>query len=396
MHPNFPGQFKHIAKHFADLGHEVVFLCQTHYNRHIKNIQRIKLKGEAGDDKLNSLKLKGIHRAIKLSQQYLIGFKELDKRQWEPDIIISHSGWGCGTYAKQHWPKAYMVGYLEWWFYPQSTIYSYDQNNQELGLNPQISAKHWLKNSLTSLELSTADIIISPTEWQKNQLPKIFQQNCKVIFDGIDTSKFNHNILPDSSITATNPQINITYGTRGMEPIRCFPQFIRSLPSVIKEFPSATIKIAGNDEINYGGNQPAEGTWKKWALKYLEKHKCSHNVTWLGRLSEDKYIEWLKQSSCHVYLSHPYVASWSLLEAIHCCKIIVASDVEPVREFYNENNMILVDHRKTDSLSDCIIKAVSSNSPTPSKEKLGVDRLSIVTCTSAWCNVVDLHVATSD
>ena len=33
LHPNFPGQFKHLAAALASSGHEVKFLCQTHFNR---------------------------------------------------------------------------------------------------------------------------------------------------------------------------------------------------------------------------------------------------------------------------------------------------------------------------------------------------------------------------
>ena len=36
LHPNFPAQFKHLLKPLAQKGHEVVFLCQTHYGRKIE------------------------------------------------------------------------------------------------------------------------------------------------------------------------------------------------------------------------------------------------------------------------------------------------------------------------------------------------------------------------
>ena len=340
------------------------------------------------------MKLKVTRRAIKLSEQYLEGFKELDKRGWEPDIIISHSGWGCGAYAKHHWPNSYMISYLEWWFSPSSTTYTYDKTNSNLGLNLKASTSHWLKNSLTALELSAADKIVSPTEWQRSQLPKIFKQNCSVIFDGIDTNKYNH--LNTGSNLEAKSQLVVTYGTRGMEPLRCFPQFIESLPELIGTFPALTIEIAGNDEINYGGNSPKEGSWKNWAVNYLKNHNCDKKIKWIGRLTEPNYIKWLKSSDCHVYLTHPYVVSWSLVEAIYCCKAIVASDVEPVREFYNQMNMILVDHRQI----DLITKGIASALQTPHKrmpdDRNIMDRTSIGTCLNGWETVTGLNVTTLD
>ena len=106
LHPNFPAQFKHIASHFANKGHDVVFICQSHYNNKIKNIKLFRLKGIYGEEELNSQNPKAIERAMKMGEQYLGGFRELDKQKWHPDIIISHSGWGCGAYAKRTLAKS--------------------------------------------------------------------------------------------------------------------------------------------------------------------------------------------------------------------------------------------------------------------------------------------------
>ena len=151
---------------------------------------------------------------------------------------------------KEHWPKAHVISYSEWWFNPESDVYSYDQNNVYLGLNPQTAEKHWLRNGIISLELLTADIIVSPTEWQKQQLPNLLKRKCKVIFDGIDVEKFKP--LTSTFDTLKGEKI-LSYGTRGMEPMRGFAQFIESIPSITRNVPEVTVEIAGNDEVNYGG-----------------------------------------------------------------------------------------------------------------------------------------------
>ena len=53
--------------------------------------------------------------------------------------------------------------------------------------------------------------------------------------------------------------------------MRCFPQFIKSLPDVVKKNPNVIVEIAGEDTISYGGKTPSQGSWKKWAIDYLEK-----------------------------------------------------------------------------------------------------------------------------
>ena len=391
LHPNFPAQFKNIVKHFSEQNHEIIFICQTNSCKPDKDIKLLVLTGKLGEETLNSLKLDTIQRSFKLANQYRSGFEELVRRNWVPDIIISHSGWGCGAYAKELWPKSHVISYLEWWFDPDSAAYTYNENNSNLGLTKEIGTKHWLRNAILSLEITAADTIISPTKWQKEQLPISLKPRCRVIFDGIDQKKYN-NIKTDAGYEKNKHKL-LTYGTRGMEPMRCFPEFITCLPRIIAKNPNIMVEIAGTDEINYGGKKPSSGSWKNWAKEYLEKYKCQGNIKWIGRLPEEKYISWLKKSSCHVYLTHPFVASWSLIEAIHCCRKIVASDVEAVREFYIKDRMILVDHRNNTLLEEAITSQLQKKSNSPPKPlTLDMDRLGIDTCMSKWDEACGLQL----
>ncbi|WP_071991472.1 glycosyltransferase [Synechococcus sp. CC9616] len=394
LHPNFPGQFKHISHFFASKSNDVIFLCQTHYGRTVKGVKRLCLKGKSGGDFLKNLNLNAPQRALRLAEQYKSAFEELKRQSWAPDIIISHSGWGCGSYAKLFWPHSLTISYLEWWFNPISSVYTYDPKNTELSLTPESVQKHWLRNSLISLELISADKIVSPTIWQKSQLPEILQTKCQVIFDGIDTNKYNMKI---SQNQPSHPLKKfLTYGTRGMEPMRGFSQFIRCIPK-LKDL-QIEIQIAGEDEMNYGGVKPKEGSWKQWAISYLKSRRLDHKVKWIGRLSEKSYINWLQNSSCHVYLTHPYVASWSFVEALHCCRNIVASNVPPVREFCNQqvDGLILTDHRDVNLLAEAIKMALNSNKKTTEITRMGLKRLSSINCLNAWSSVAGLDLATSD
>ena len=219
----------------------------------------------------------------------------------------------------------------------------------------------WRRNQSTALELAASDKIVSPTKWQKDQLPKVFKDLCIVIPDGVNLNLFNPKKLK------RNCQKIITYGTRGMEPMRCFENFIRALPKLLYDIDNVIVQIAGGDGIHYGGRKP-EGfmSWHEWAVNFLKKNNLTHLVEWKGRLKEDKYIEFLKNSSCHVYLTHPFVASWSLGEAIACGIPIVGSDIECVKEFEQyclyRGQLLAVDHRNITKMS-IAIKSQLQNRP---------------------------------
>ena len=393
LHPNFPGQFKHIAKDAAEQGHEVKFLCQTHYGRRLPGVDRVCMKGALGHEARKSKQLDLNDDSKELSLQYRQGFIHLMSQGWEPDIVVSHTAWGCGVFIKEIWPDCYFIGYLEWWFAAESNFFLYDEKNQDLNLSKNKTQKYWLRNECISMELITSDVIISPTHWQKLQLPKGIRPKCRVIFDGIDTDAIKFN---PQSWSIDNPIV--TYGTRGMEPMRGFPQFIKSIPAILNIHPKLKIQIAGEDTVSYGGRPPIEGSWKKWAIKYLEDQKCLDRVEWMGYLKGDEYIDWLSASWCHIYLTHPFVTSWSFVEAIFLGCPLVASNVRPVREIIlNTNNYALVDHREANSIylavKHFIRKPILRNQHASSPAKL--EHMTLKTCLEAWRLVLSGDLSTN-
>ena len=197
--------------------------------------------------------------------------------------------------------------------------------------------------------MAVADDIVSPTDWQRQQLPRHLKDRCRVIPDPIDSNLF----YPDPQKRSSSPIL--TYGTRGMEPMRGFPEFIKCLPRVLKKWPALRVEIAGTDSVNYGGQTPKEGSWKKWALSLLENHNLTDRVSWQGHLPLHAYVNWLKKSWCHVYLSEPFVTSWSFIEACHCGIPIVATRSQATEEFSHLNNSIIqIAHTDEDQLAGAI------------------------------------------
>ena len=354
LHPNFPGQLIRPALVASQLGHEVKFLCHTHYGRNLKGVQRITLKGKLGENALAKQKLKGEQKTLALANQYLQAMQELARGGWTPDVVVSHSGFGCGLHSSLVWPNTRRVAYVEWWFASESKLITFDKNNSWWS-GPGDGLGLRARNMPLALELTEADELVCPTNWQKEQLPVALQKRCRVIPDGIDLNRFK----PQRENRAETPLL--TYGTRGMEPMRGFPEFIEALPEVLNAHPTLEVEIAGEDRICYGGSAPNEGSYGVWAEKRLKQWIEASRVRFVGRVSAAEYPSWLQRSWMHVHLTRPFVASWSLLEAMAsgCC--LIASDTEPVREFVGPNSAALVDFRTKGWLNPAVTNLLSDD-----------------------------------
>lgn len=359
LHPNFPAQFKEPASTAVKQGNNVRFLCQTHFNNTIEGVERIRLKGSCSKEYLDSVKIEGFDRTQELAIQYRYAMNNFKINNYYPDLVISHSGWGCGLFAKEVWPKSKLITYFEWWYGDSdSELYKYNISNQWLDYSPEIIAQLWQKNQAISMELAVADTIVTPSYWQLKQLPKVFTSNAQVINESVEEDIYKAKLK--NHARNKNNNLTITYGTRGLEPMRCFPEFINELPNILRKFNNIKISIAGRNEIYYGGKKPIlngrKATWVAWAKHNLQKHNVLEKVEFVGALSREQYITWLAESDLHVYLTTPFVGSWSLKDAVALEKNIIASDVEPVQEYCQNANALLTDHRKPGFLLEALVK----------------------------------------
>ena len=178
--------------------------------------------------------LKGEQHTLALAEQYLEGMRSLAKDGWEPDVVVSHRGWGCGLHSSLVWPNAKRIAYVEWWFAAQSSLYTFDTTNK-WWTGPGDGHGLRARNMPLALELSEADELITPTRWQRQQLPDALQKRCRVIPDGVDLKRFRK----DRQQRASTPLL--TYGTRGMEPVRGFPEFVGLFRLVLESHPTLNV-----------------------------------------------------------------------------------------------------------------------------------------------------------
>ena len=169
LHHNFPAQFRFLALSLADLGHEVVFLSERNNIGALSSVRQISVL-----DKNNQYKNASFQGQISCAERFRQALIDLRNEGWYPDVIVSHSGWGCGLHVSEIFPKARQIVYVEWWFANNSADYTFDPDNAWWSYSNKLASSFVVKFTL-ALELAEADVV-APTLWQKNQLPESFSR----------------------------------------------------------------------------------------------------------------------------------------------------------------------------------------------------------------------------
>lgn len=208
--------------------------------------------------------------------------------------------------------------------------------------------------------LSECDAAISPTKWQRSRFPKWAQDKIQVIHEGLDLRELKAVKprplgIPSQGLKLKKGMPIITYSSRYLEPVRGFHYFMEALPAILAARPDAHAIIMGQDagifNIGYGRENPAGMSWRQTMEKKLGNRVDWSRVHFLGMLDRRLYLAMLKLSACHVYLTTPFILSWSFLEAAALGLPIVASNTAPVREFDNLQGIDLVGFDDVDGLA---------------------------------------------
>lgn len=332
IHQNFPGQFGHLTKVWSQrpgwdvraLGSEKApglpgfnglvryqLARQPHAHQHpyLRQMEAATLHGQAA-----------VRAMLQLKQQ---GFT--------PDVIVAHPGWGETLYAKDVFPDARLVHLCEWYYNAEGADLGFDP---EFPLSLDDRTRIRTLNALHTLNLTNCDVGISPTHWQKSRHPEIFQPKITVQHEGIDTRALGPDpkasITTLSGITLKAGDPVITYVARNLEPYRGFHIFMRALERIQKAHPTCHAVIVGGDGVSYGRKPKDAPNWREQMLREVTLDPT--RTHFVGRLPHAQYVRVLQVSAAHVYLTYPFVLSWSLLEAMACGVPILGSNTAPVRE----------------------------------------------------------------
>jgi glycosyltransferase involved in cell wall biosynthesis len=351
IHQNFPGQFKFLAPALVKQGHKV--LGMTMQKTEAKDWQGVTLVPYTASRGTTA----NVHPWVSDFETKTIRgeacFKaalQLKANGFVPDVIIAHHGWGESLFLKEVWPQAKLANYCEFFYHPQGADVGFDLEFPPT--DPGDACRLRLKNLNNLLHFEVADAGISPTHWQASTFPEGFRQKITVVHDGIDTVA----VAPNAAVGLTLKKADgqdlpltrqdevITFVNRNLEPYRGYHVFMRALPELLKRRPHARVLIVGADDVSYGARptqaQNGGTKWKDIFANEVRPHISDadwQRVHFLGHVPYQYFIPLLQLSSVHVYLTYPFVLSWSLLEAMSAGCAIVASDTQPLHEAIAHN-----------------------------------------------------------
>ncbi|WP_283643879.1 glycosyltransferase [Marinovum algicola] len=360
IHQNFPGQYKHLAPALAARGDQVVALTPK-VDKVTKwqgvTILPYKYQGKPA---------RGLHPwLVDFETKFIRGqscyraARALRERGFTPDVILAHYGWGESLFLKDVWPEARLGLYCELYHTADYPFVGFDP--EFTGSAPEADALRLrMKNLNNRLHFEIGDAGISPTAFQADTFPPEMRQRITVVHDGIDTAQVTADdtarlALPDGSEVTPEDEV-ITFINRNLEPYRGYHVFMRALPELLRRRPRAQVVLIGGDQVSYGAKAPDGQTWKQVFIDEVRGQIPDADwarVHFLGRVPYDTFLSFMRVSRAHVYLTYPFVLSWSLLEAMSAGAPIVASDTEPVREVLsNGETGLLVDFFDREALVD--------------------------------------------
>jgi len=354
LHPNFPAQFRHVATILAqNPKNQVVFGTKTENNNTIPGVRKVMYAPNRDAHPNTHHYLRSTEDAVLQGQAVYRMCIELKASGFVPDLICGHSGWGPTLFVKDIFPNAPLLSYFEWYYNARGSDADFDPDEP---LSADDFPRLRTKNTPIMLDLVNCDWGLSPTQWQKSQFPPIFQPKITALHDGVDTNFFKPE--PNAKLVLPNLDLShvdelITYVARGMEPYRGFPQFIETLAYVQERRPNCHAVIVGENRVCYGKAAPAGITFKDMMLEKFPLDLSRVHFT--GGLPYGQYLKVIQASSVHVYLTRPFVLSWSMIESMSTGCLVLGSDTAPVREVIRDGeNGLLVDFFNPKKIADRI------------------------------------------
>ncbi len=362
VHDDGPGQFGALGRSLSRAGWPVTFASRGEVR--IPGCRSLTYGPRRAPSERTHPYAQAFDRAVLNAQGFAASALAAARSGLAPDIVMSHAGPGAGLFARDIFRGVRTVAYAEWWYahpapdlhylgVPQSDLAGPDQAMVERG-----------RNAAMALEISSADAAVSPTLFQADRFPAALRPGIAVRHDGIDTGVFRpaaartgdpHCPAPLKRLPPGTPLV--TYATRGMEPHRGFPHLMAALPEIQAVSPDALIAIAGAPSVAYGTDRMRRVDWlaEGLATPGLDRDR----VVLLGPLPKASYLWLLRRSDAHVYLTVPFVLSWSMLEAMATACPLVLSDTPPVTEFADAESALLVDMRDKAALAASVRRVLA-------------------------------------
>lgn len=349
VHQNFPAQFRHLAPGLRAAGHEVAAIGNRTDLAADADLLYLPAGGSVGEAlREANVELRfqrQLHQGRLVAQQ----LQALARRGWRPDVVVGHPFWGDLLFLDDVFPTVPLVALMEMDLLGVPLLEAARLGGAGIGL------LQWA----TFQAARRMAIGLTATAFQRSTFPTWLQPRIGVIHEGVDLQRCSPSPvsslrLPDGTVLRSGEPL-ITFAVRALEPLRGFDTFLRALPPLLAGHPRLRVVICGEDRCSYGLPPQGGGSWKQRLLAELGRQLDPRRVLFAGLLPYASLLDLFRLSWAHVYLTAPFVLSWSLLEAMACGALLVASRTAPVQELIAHGQQgLLVPFDDAAALAACL------------------------------------------
>jgi glycosyltransferase involved in cell wall biosynthesis len=352
VHNTFPAQFGHIAAHLVRTrGWRCSFVSQTEPGE-VEGIRKIQYRPAGGATERTHYFARTFENALAHATGVYVACRPLRLRL-KPDLIVGHSGFGSTLFLPELWPEAPVVNYFEYFYRPRESDIDF---RPDFPVDEADVLRSRARNAMILLDLEYCAAGYSPTEFQRSLFPDAYQHKLRVLHDGIDTELWRRHEVERPEWLPEGKQL-VTYVSRGLEAMRGFDIFMRMAKLVYEAEPDVVFAVVGADRVAYGGDLKyiAEPTFKEHVL--AQDDYDLERIRFLGNVAPQELARLVSLSDLHVYLTVPFVLSWSLLDAMACGCPVLASGTAPVGEIVRDGESgVLRDFFDVEGLADAALE----------------------------------------
>lgn len=362
VHQNYPGQYKHLVSSLrARREGRVVFITQSEGSGPEGLERVVYAPGHPPSVTCHPYTVE-IDRAVRTGLAVAEAARTLKAKGFSPDLVVGHNGWGEMLFLKDIFPDAPVLSYFEFYYHAA---------NVDVGFDPEFGAnadplRLRTRNAVTLMGFDAADWGNTPTHWQRRLHPPEMRPRLSVLHEGVDTNAVRPD--PDAWLFLERGRRMldrksevVTYVARNLEPYRGFHIFMRTVALLQKARPGLEVIVVGGDEVSYGRRPPDGRTYREVMLAELQGRLDLDRLHFLGRVPYETYLKVLQISTAHVYLTYPFVLSWSFLEAMASGCALVASDTPPVLEAATDRETaLLVDFHAPEEIAERTIELLEN------------------------------------
>ena len=350
IHQNFPAQFRYIAPRLAqEHGWKCTF-ATAKASESLPGVEKVVYTSKGGATKANHFCTQNFENCVWEAH----GVYEMLKQRpdIQPDLIVAHTGFGSSLFLPFLY-DAPIINFVELYYRPVGGDVGF---RKELPVSEETLLRLQTKNAMIQADLANCDRGWTPTQYQRDFFPPEFRSKIEVIFDGIDTAIYHRRDNPqrliNGKLLAPPGKRIVTYVARGFEKMRGFDIFMEASRLIAEQYPDVLFVVVGKDTVHYGSDLKyfKEATYREHLLASGRYDLSKYLFT--GFVSEETLAEILSISDLHIYLTEPFIASWSMVDAMSCGVVLLASDQRCVREYVEPGkNGLLVDFFDVEGLA---------------------------------------------